>query len=210
MVSLVRTDTCMKILLSIGTSIVLFVSFAACSLPEAALRSADRTCAVCGTRLFSRAESDFDADGLDSPSKVFHHYGIQWHPEAYLICVYQVEKTGGGKNEMKLNVTVVDCIKGTRKVGERFVFTRVLEGTPEEFAQRIPNFQGGLYYVFLTLWDNGQVGVDAQDPIAMWGYTDELREIVDRHKRQLSGAANGSQPNRSGTKRTSGAAGFRR
>jgi len=200
----------MKILLSIGTSIVLFVSFAACSLPEAALRPADRTCAVCGTRLFSRAESDFDADGLDSPSKVFHHYGIQSHPEAYLICVYQVEKTGGGKNEMKLNVTVVDCIKGTRKVGERFVFTRVSEGSPEEVAQAIQNIQGGLYYVFLTLWDNGQVAVDAQDPIAMWGYTDELREIVDRHKSRLSGAANGSQPNRSGTKRTSGAAGFRR
>ena len=127
-----------------------------------------RACSVCGTALLFGPERDFDVDGLDSPPKVFHHYGIHSHVEGYLVCVYEVETTGGSKNEMEIRSTVVERIRGTRKMGDRLAFKRVSDATTEKVSRASASMVGGLYYVFLRLCDDGHIQVDAQNPLALW------------------------------------------
>jgi len=137
-------------------------------------------CSVCGARMFSAEPQDVDADSLDSDLKKFHHYGIQNHAESYLVCLYDVEKTGGPKNEAEIKATVVDRIKGEKRFGEEFVFRRVSESSFEQLLR----MRGGLYYVFLKKEDDGKMAVDGQDPAALRKYSDELGELVQRHKQR--------------------------
>ncbi|MEO5804807.1 MAG: hypothetical protein ABIR24_14885 [Verrucomicrobiota bacterium] len=138
-------------------------------------------CSVCGARMFSAEPQDVDADSLDSDLKTFHHYGIQNHAESYLVCLHDVEKTGGPKNEAEIKATVVDRIKGEKRVGEEFVFRRVSDSSFEQLLR----MRGGLYYVFLNKEDDEKMTVDGQDPAALRKYSDELREMVHRHKQRL-------------------------
>jgi hypothetical protein len=137
---------------------------------------------VCGAALFSSGPFDFDADRLDSPRKVFHHYGIHTCAEAYLVCVFEVKKAGGPKNEMELQATVIRSVKGARKVGNRFVFRRYFEGAPKEISRRAESMLGGLYYVFLDDVES-EIKVDPQSPMALWGNTEDLCKVVEMHKR---------------------------
>lgn len=184
-----------------------FVMIAVISLLAGGCVSLKRACPVCGATLFNRGESNFDGDSLNSPAKTFHHYGLHAHAEAYLVCIYKVEKTGGAINEMRIKATVIDHIKGSRKLGSQFIFTRLSDGSHEEVSRTISNLQGGLFYVFLDVGEDGQAGVDAQDPIALWKYTEELREVVARHmsKCQADTPINRGQRIRSETNRTSSA-----
>jgi len=117
---------------------------------------------------------------VDSPAKAFVQYGLDRRAEAYLVCVYQTEATGGLKNEVEIHATVVDRIKGTKQVGERFSFKRVSDSGAWDLHGMI----GRLLYVFLDQGADGRAFVDIQDPQALWGYTDELEEIVARFRRK--------------------------
>ncbi len=116
---------------------------------------------------------------VDSPIKAFVQYGLDRRPEAYLVCVYQAETTGGLKNEVEIRATVVDRIKGTKQVGEILSFKRVSDG-----AWDLPGMRGALLYVFLDQDTDGRAFVDIQDPQALWGYSDELQKIVARFRRE--------------------------
>jgi hypothetical protein len=117
---------------------------------------------------------------VDSPSKAFLEYGIRSHPEAYLACLWEVEKTPEGDNWAEIRATVVESIKGSKKTGERFTFKRITDSGVWDFAY----LRGGLYYVFLQNSADGRVSVDAQDPNALWKYSDELRRVVARYRQK--------------------------
>lgn len=142
---------------------------------------ASRDCRVCGAALFSAGPSEFDADSLDSSAKIFHHYGVHASAEGYLVRLEQIERTGGAKNERKFNATILDCIVGSRTAGETIVFTRVSDASPDQIEHSTSEMKGNLYYVFLS---SGAPRVDLQDPNALWKCTDELRELVQRHKNE--------------------------
>jgi hypothetical protein len=54
---------------------------------------------------------------VDSAVKAFVQHGLDRSSEAYLICIFQAETTGGSRNEVEIHATVVDCIKGKKRVG---------------------------------------------------------------------------------------------
>lgn len=149
----------MKTLTRAGSTVLIF-TLAAGILAEEQLSSSRGSCPACGAALISGPGSDADADGLDSSTKVFHHYGIHSHVESYLVFVSAAEKTGGGKNEMEIKTTIVDRINGRRTVGERLVFRRVSDASPEAVSRSIGNMPGRLYYVFLNLQDGGALSLD--------------------------------------------------
>ncbi len=115
---------------------------------------------------------------VDSPVKAFVQYGLDRRPEAYLVCVYQAETKGGSKNEVEIHATVVDCIKGKKRVGERFAFRRGSDAGPFDLGR----FRGELFYVFLDKDADGRLFVDAQDPQALWEYSAELHRIVEKYR----------------------------
>jgi len=140
--------------------------------------SSQRACQVCGAKMLSAKEGDIDADSLDSSTRLFHHYGIHAHAETYLVCIYHVQE-GENKNRVHIEATVVDPVKGSKKEGEKMVFTRILEDeTSDAFGARM---LGGLFYVVADLDDDTTI-VDPQDPAALWKYTEDLRRMVERHK----------------------------
>jgi hypothetical protein len=116
---------------------------------------------------------------VDSPPKAFLEYGLRYHAEAYLVCVWQVEKTPDGGNWADIQATVVECIKGSKKRGEKLTFKRISDSDVWDFA----SLRGGLYYVFLQKGIDGGTSVDVQDPQALWNYSDELRRIVEHYKK---------------------------
>lgn len=115
---------------------------------------------------------------VDSPIKAFVQYGLDRRAEAYLVCVYQAERTGGAKNEVEIQATVVDRIKGTRQLGESLSFKRVSDSG----AWDLPGMRGKLHYIFLDRDADGRTFVDSQDPQALYGYTDELQTIVAKYR----------------------------
>ena len=117
---------------------------------------------------------------VDSPIKAFVQYGLDRRAEAYLVCVYQAEMTGGAKNEAEIRATVVDRIKGTKLVGESLSFKRVSNSG----AWDLPGMRGRLLYVFLDRDADGRAFVDIQDPQALWGSKDEFQKIVARFRRK--------------------------
>jgi hypothetical protein len=117
---------------------------------------------------------------VDSPVKAFVQYGLDRRAEAYLVCVYRAERTGGAKNEVEIQAMVVDRIKGTRQVGESLSFKRFSDSG----ALDLPGMQGKLLYMFLD-WDaDGRAFVDSQDPQALYEYTDELETVVAKYRRK--------------------------
>jgi hypothetical protein len=120
------------------------------------------------------------AGEVDSPVKAFVQYGLDRRSEAYLVCVYQAETTGGSKSEVEIHATVVDCIKGKKRVGERFSFRRGSDSGAWDLAR----LRGDLFYVFLDEDADGRLFVDAQDPQALWRYSAELHRIVAKYRRK--------------------------
>ena len=117
---------------------------------------------------------------VDSPAKAFLEYGLRLQPEAYLICIWQVEKTQGEGNGADLQATVTESIKGAKKPGEKFRFQRISDSEVWDFA----HLRGGLYYVFLHRGSDGRVSVDVQDPSALWKYSDDLHRIVAQYQKK--------------------------
>ncbi|MBI4659812.1 MAG: hypothetical protein HY735_13310 [Verrucomicrobia bacterium] len=136
-------------------------------------------CRVCGAALLSPGVTNVDADSLNSPEKVFHHYGIHAHIEAYLVCVYSVEKKRETNlDTIQIKATVIDRIKGKKKIGERVAFLRCFDYQLGDVSY----MNGALYYVIFRRFENGEVAVDSQDPIAMANYEPELEAVAERHK----------------------------
>ena len=121
-----------------------------------------------------------DKGEVDSPNKAFLDYGLRSQAEAYLVCVWQVDKTPGDGNGADIQATVLESIKGPKKIGEKFRFQRISDSGVWDFAP----LRGGLYYVFFKKGVDGRVSVDVQDPGALWKYSDELRRIVERYRKQ--------------------------
>lgn len=117
---------------------------------------------------------------VDSPLKAFLEYGLRFQAEAYLVCVWQVDRTPGDGNGADIQATVLESIKGPKQIGEKFRFQRISDSGVWDFAP----LRGGLYYVFLKRGIDGRVSVDVQDPGAMWKYSDELRGVVERYRRR--------------------------
>jgi hypothetical protein len=117
---------------------------------------------------------------VDSSPKAFVQYGLDRCSEAYLICVYEAQPTRGCKNEVEIQATVVDRIKGKKHVGERFAFRRGSDSGPFDSAR----LRGELFYVFLGEDADGRLYVDAQDPQALWKYSAELHRIVEKYRRK--------------------------
>jgi hypothetical protein len=117
---------------------------------------------------------------VGSPAKAFVQYGLDRRAEAYLVCVYHAERTGGAKNEVEIQATVVDRIKGTSQVGESLSFKRVSDSGDWD----LPGMRGKLLYIFLDQDADGRALVDSQDPQALYGFTDELQTIVAKYKRK--------------------------
>jgi hypothetical protein len=117
---------------------------------------------------------------VDSPSKAFLEYGIRAHAEAYLVCLWAVEKTSKGDAWAAIQATVVENIKGSKKIGENFTFERMTDTGVWDFAY----LRGGLYYLFIQKGLDGRGSVDAQDPGALWQYSDVLRKIVEQYKKK--------------------------
>jgi len=116
---------------------------------------------------------------IDSPTKAFVQRGLDGSAEAYLVCIYQAERTGGWKNEAEIQATVVERIKGAKPIGDRFSFKRASDSDT-----RNPSYlRGKLFYVFLDQAADGNPVVDIQDPLALWEYTEELQLIVAAFKR---------------------------
>jgi hypothetical protein len=119
------------------------------------------------------------AGEVDSPMKAFVQHGLDRRREAYLVCVYEAEATGGYKNEVEIHAKVVNCIRGKKRVGESFAFRRGSDSGAVVWPLR-----GDLFYVFLDEDADGRLFVDAQDPEALWEYSAELNRIVEKYKRE--------------------------
>ncbi len=131
-------------------------------------------CSGCASDLSSERAGE-----VDSPLKAFVQYGLDRRPEAYLVCVYQAE-TGGSKSEVVMHATVVGCIKGKKRLGEKFAFRRVAESGDWDLAR----MRGDLFYVFFDEDAEGKLFVDVQDPQVLWRYSEELDRIVEKYKRK--------------------------
>jgi hypothetical protein len=129
----------------------------------------------CASNLSSERAGD-----VDSAVKAFVQYGLDRRPEAYLVCVYEAETTGGYKHEVEIRATVVERIKGKKHVGEKFAFRRGSDAGPFDLGR----FRGELFYVFLDKDADGRLFVDAQDPQALWEYSAELHRIVEKYRRR--------------------------
>ena len=117
---------------------------------------------------------------VDSSIKAFLEYGLRAQAEAYLVCVWQVDRTLGDGNGADIQATVLESIKGPKQIGDKFRFQRISDSGVWDFAP----LRGGLYYVFLKRGNDGQVSVDVQDPGAVWKYSDELRGVVEHYRRR--------------------------
>ena len=82
-----------------------------------------------------------------------------------------------GWEEIVVSCTVVDSIRGPKKVGDRFEYVRYRDGK----AGNTKDLLGRLTYVFFTQAAGGRF-VDPQDPTSEWLFSEELRRIVESHK----------------------------
>ena len=147
--------------------------------------------AVFVTSMCLRAEGPYnhDHDGA-GPVEWFHqalHYGDR--PELYLVCAYKisVQKHGidslaaQGWEELLISCTVVDVIRGPKKVGEKFTYRRYLDGKAKDLV-KIEDHLGRLNYVFFVEAPNGSRFVDPQDPSAVWRFEPEIQKAANLHR----------------------------
>jgi hypothetical protein len=124
-------------------------------------------------------------DEIDSYEEAFHQ-ALHTAPEIYLVCFYQVEKKPWAKEweRLEIKATIVEVIRGERKVGERIEFERVLDGKYGDISKLI----GSLKYVQYYRKDQegspefGKLDIDPQDPAALFRYSPEFSVIAAEHK----------------------------
>lgn len=124
-------------------------------------------------------------DEIDSFGESFHQ-ALHVAPEIYLVCYYQVDKKPWAKEweRLEIKATVVEVIRGERKVGDRIEFDRVLDGKYGDIS-KLP---GSLNYVQYYRNDQegspefGKLNIDPQDPAALFRFSSELSVIAAEHK----------------------------
>ncbi len=138
---------------------------------------------------FCSAEGAFHHDGEGVGSAEYFHQSLhdEGHPELYLVCDYAVKVqphgiaslAARGWEEVVVSCTVVDAIRGPKKVGERFEYRRYREGKAKETEKLL----GGLRYVFFVEATGGERFVDPQDPASVKDYCEEFARIVAVHRK---------------------------
>ena len=119
---------------------------------------------------------------IDSHEAAFHtmlHDGAEF----YLICITQVNKKpwSGEWEQLFIKATIVDVIRGARKVGDRIEYNRVLDGKYGD----ISGLQGSLYFVrFDVDQDTKTSRVDPQDPQALFSYSEAFHAVATEHKKK--------------------------
>ena len=124
-------------------------------------------------------------DEIDSYEEAFHH-ALHTAPEIYLVCYYKVEKKPWSKEweQLEIKATIVDAIRGERKVGDRIEFGRVLDGKYGVISKLV----GGLYYVQYYRNDSegspefGKLDIDPQDPLALFRFSEAFSTMTAEHK----------------------------
>ena len=117
---------------------------------------------------------------IDSYEAAFHttlHDG----PEFYLVCITQADKKPwrGEWEQLFIKATIVEVIRGEKKVGEKIEYNRVLDGKYGD----ISSLHGSLYFVRFDIDDETKViGVDPQDPQALFSYSEEFHAQAIEHK----------------------------
>ena len=138
-------------------------------------------------------------DEIDSYEEAFHH-ALHTAPEIYLVCYYQVEKKPWGKEweQLEIKATIIDAIRGERKVGDRIEFGRVFDGKYGDILKLV----GSHYYVQYYRNDSegspefGELDIDPQDPLALFRYSGDLSTIADEHKQKAQQAGTGQPATR--------------
>ena len=129
-------------------------------------------------------DHDFDSSGMAEWLHQDAHSDNK--PEWYLVCDYAVRVqphgikhlAAKGWEEVVISCTVVDSIRGGKKVGERFEYRRYREGKSKNTKSLI----GGLRYVFFVESADGKRFVDPQDPASVWKHSKELARVVESHR----------------------------
>lgn len=135
-------------------------------------------------------EHHVDDDEFVGWNEWFHnnafHRGLESRPELYLVCIhgYKVQQHGSVPEweELALRSTIVDVVRGEKKVGDLFEYRHYLDGKAVDPEKML----GTLWYVFVSE-EKDQDGkkfrfVDPQDPSCRVGYSAELAKIVAEHR----------------------------
>ncbi|MDP0489550.1 MAG: hypothetical protein Q7Q71_00700 [Verrucomicrobiota bacterium JB023] len=135
------------------------------------------------------AEPIKDGDEIDSYEAAFHHM-LHDAAEFYLVCIYEVEKKPWGKEweQLEIKATVIDPIKGAKKVGEKLNYRRVLDGKYGD----ISSLNGSLKFVRLITDEekpDDEAFVDAQDPMSVFRYSPEFHKVAREHRQAEQGGA---------------------
>lgn len=128
------------------------------------------------------AGGDFDHDKEPSSDVEGFHSSVHFHPESYLVCIYDTEKkkhAPGYPEQFVFKSTIVDVIKGNKNVGENLIFERIYDSKVESIMSHL---EGKLYYIFLYANDKGSNSVNSQDPAAMQKYKKAYQFIAKEHK----------------------------
>ncbi len=122
---------------------------------------------------------------IGSYEEAFHH-ALHKAPEIYLVCYYQVDKKTWAKDWEKLEIkaTIVEVIRGKRKIGERIEFERVLDGKYGDISKMAGALQYIQYYrnKHEGSPEFGKLYIDPQDPIAIFPYSTAFSAMVSEHK----------------------------
>jgi hypothetical protein len=154
-------------------------------------------CLWIAAALGCNAEGDFNHDGEGVGHAEYFHQSLHHEdrPELYLVCYYAVRVqphgienlAAQGWEEIVVSCTVVDSIRGPKKVGDRFEYVRYRDGK----AGNTKDLLGRLTYVFFTQAAGGRF-VDPQDPASEWLFSEELRRIVEIHEKPKPKAGPGA------------------
>ncbi|MBN8460531.1 MAG: hypothetical protein J0M04_22095 [Verrucomicrobia bacterium] len=131
---------------------------------------------------------------IDSAKEAFHH-ALHDAPAIYLVCYYKVEMKlwNGDWEQLDIQATIVEVVRGDQKVGDRINFERVMDGKYGDISK----LAGSLYYVQLYRNDHegtpnfGKLDIDPQDPLAVFPYSQERSAMAAEHKKKAQQAGAG-------------------
>jgi hypothetical protein len=134
-------------------------------------------------------EHHVDDDDFAGWDQWFHNnafHRVEGRPELYLVCIHGFKVQSHGSvpewEELALRSTVVDVVRGEKKVGDTLEYRHYIDGkavAPEKIL-------GTLWYIFVSeeLAEDGKKVrfVDPQDPSCRVPYTEDLAKIVAEHR----------------------------
>lgn len=108
------------------------------------------------------------------------HREIHDAEETYLICHYEHKVLPWTKHfkKMELKATIVAVIKSPKKVGEKIVYYRKIEGEAGDTS----GINGSLDYAHYRTYDKDS-RISLQDPAALTSYSLESRVVADAHRK---------------------------